>query len=84
MPIPIDGNPIQAYAQPGDVNFVDRNNDGVINADDKTNIGDPNPDYYYGFNFQLNYKAFDLSVYTYGAGGNQICLWCSRLLKTFL
>ncbi|MCO6147965.1 TonB-dependent receptor [Flavobacterium sp. NRK1] len=67
-----DGSPIQPSAQPGDVKFVDRNNDGVINADDKTNIGDPNPDYYYGFNFQLNYKAFDLSVYTYGAGGNQI------------
>lgn len=67
-----DGAPIQPGAVPGDVIFVDRNNDGAITADDKTNIGDPNPDYYYGFNFQLNYKAFDLSVYTYGAGGNQI------------
>ena len=67
-----DGNLIQPSAQPGDVRFVDRNNDGKITADDKTNVGDPNPHYYYGFNFQLNYKAFDLSVYTYGAGGNQI------------
>ncbi|MEE1898301.1 TonB-dependent receptor [Flavobacterium rakeshii] len=66
-----NGNPIQPNAQPGDVKFVDRNGDGVINADDKTNIGDPNPDYYYGLNVQLNYKAFDFSVYTYGAGGNQ-------------
>lgn len=67
-----NGNRIQPGAVPGDVRFVDLNGDGVINADDKTKIGDPNPDYYYGFNFQLNYKAFDLSVYTYGAGGNQI------------
>ena len=66
-----NGNPVQPNAQPGDVKFVDRNGDGVINADDKTNIGDPNPDYYYGLNVQLNYKAFDFSVYTYGAGGNQ-------------
>ncbi len=67
-----NGSLIQPSAQPGDVRFIDRNNDGTINADDKTNIGDPNPDYYYGVSFQLNYKAFDLSVYTYGAGGNQI------------
>ncbi|QEE50862.1 TonB-dependent receptor [Flavobacterium alkalisoli] len=66
-----NGNPIQPNAQPGDVKFVDRNGDGVINADDKTNIGDPNPDYYYGLNVQLNYKAFDFSLYTYGAGGFQ-------------
>ncbi|WP_330443916.1 SusC/RagA family TonB-linked outer membrane protein [Flavobacterium sp. C4GT6] len=66
-----NGNPVQPNAQPGDVKFVDRNGDGVINADDKTKIGDPNPDYYYGLNVQLNYKAFDFSVYTYGAGGNQ-------------
>jgi len=67
-----NGNPVQPSAAPGDVKFVDRNGDGVINADDKTKIGDPNPDFYYGLNFTLNYKAFDLSVYTYGVGGNQI------------
>lgn len=66
-----EGNPIQPGAQPGDVKFIDRNGDGLINQDDKTNIGDPNPDYYYGLSFELNYKAFDLSVYTYGVGGNQ-------------
>ena len=67
-----DGGLIQPGAQPGDVRFVDRNGDGAITADDKTKIGDPNPDFYYGVNFQVNYKAFDLSVYTYGVGGNQI------------
>ncbi|MFP9114861.1 SusC/RagA family TonB-linked outer membrane protein [Flavobacterium sp. RHBU_3] len=67
-----NGTPIQPNAQPGDVKFVDLNGDGAITADDKTKIGDPNPDYYYGISFQLNYKAFDLSVYTYGVAGNQI------------
>lgn len=67
----LNGNPIQPTAVPGDVKFVDLNNDGKIDANDKTQIGDPNPDFYYGFNFQLRYKAFDIAVYTYGAGGNQ-------------
>ncbi|MFL9843568.1 SusC/RagA family TonB-linked outer membrane protein [Flavobacterium rhizosphaerae] len=67
-----NGNLIQPNAMPGDVRFVDRNGDGAITADDKTMVGDPNPDIYYGVSFQLNYKAFDLSVYTYGVGGNQI------------
>jgi TonB-dependent starch-binding outer membrane protein SusC len=67
-----DGNLVQPNAVPGDVRFVDRNGDGAITADDKTMIGDPNPDYSYGISFQLNYKAFDLSVYTYGVAGNQI------------
>jgi TonB-linked SusC/RagA family outer membrane protein len=67
-----EGVLLQPGAQPGDVRFVDRNGDGAITADDKTQIGDPNPDFHYGVNFQLNYKAFDLSVYTYGVGGNQI------------
>lgn len=67
-----NGQLIQPNAQPGDVRFVDRNGDGQITADDKTKIGDPNPDINYGLSFQLNYKAFDLSVYTYGVAGNQI------------
>ncbi|MBC9796389.1 SusC/RagA family TonB-linked outer membrane protein [Sinomicrobium weinanense] len=61
----------QPNARPGDVRFVDLNGDGVINAEDKTKIGDPNPDLTYGFNLNLNYRAFDLSVYTYGVAGNQ-------------
>ncbi|TDO84079.1 TonB-linked SusC/RagA family outer membrane protein [Flavobacterium chryseum] len=62
---------VQPNAQPGDVRFVDLNNDGKIDANDKTKIGNPNPDFTYGLNFDLSYKAFDLSVYTYGVAGNQ-------------
>lgn len=66
-----DGNRIQPYAVPGDVKFVDRNGDGVIDDKDKTQIGNPNPSATYGLNFNVAYKGFDFSVYTYGSGGQQ-------------
>ncbi|HYG38059.1 MAG TPA: TonB-dependent receptor [Cytophagales bacterium] len=62
---------VQPSAVPGDVKFVDLNGDGSINDLDKTMIGDPNPDATYGFNVNLGYKGFDLSIYTYGMAGNQ-------------
>lgn len=62
---------VQPNAVPGDVRFVDLNKDGKIDADDKTKIGDPNPDMTYGVNLDVTYKAFDLSVYTYGVSGSQ-------------
>jgi TonB-dependent starch-binding outer membrane protein SusC len=70
------GTVIMPAAQPGDVKFKDLNDDGVINEDDKVKIGDPNPKVIYSFNVNLDYKGFDLSVTTYGVGGNQIArMW---------
>jgi TonB-linked SusC/RagA family outer membrane protein len=66
------GNKLQPTAQPGDVRYVDLNGDGVINADDKTKIGDPNPDFTFGFNVALDYKNFDFLVQASGVAGNQI------------
>jgi TonB-linked SusC/RagA family outer membrane protein len=62
---------VQPNASPGDVRFVDLNGDGKIDANDKTKIGNPNPDVTYGVNFDLSYKAFDISVNTYGTAGGQ-------------
>lgn len=62
---------VQPNAVPGDVRFVDLNGDGQIDANDKTQIGDPNPDINYGVNLELSYKAFDLSINTYGIAGGQ-------------
>lgn len=62
---------VQPNAVPGDVRFVDLNGDGKIDANDKTKIGDPNPDITYGFNMEVTYKAFDFSIYTYGVAGSQ-------------
>jgi TonB-dependent starch-binding outer membrane protein SusC len=66
------GGKIQPNAQPGDVKYVDLNNDGVIDANDKTKIGDPNPDVTFGFNIALDYKGFDFLVQASGVAGNQI------------
>ena len=62
----------QPDAQPGDLIFKDLNNDGQIDDQDKTMIGDPNPDLTYGINFGLQWKGLDFSVLGYGVAGNQI------------
>jgi len=57
---------------PGDLRYVDVNGDGVINNDDRTDIGSPLPDFTVGFNFQIDYRGFDLGVYTYASMGNEL------------
>ncbi len=57
---------------PGDVIFADLNKDGVINDDDKTEIGNPNPDVTMGLSINLGYKGFDLGIVANGAFGHQI------------
>ena len=67
-----DGVKIQPNAQPGDFIFADLNNNGSIDDDDRTFIGDPNPDLIYGFNIGLSWKNFDLSLAFQGMLGNDI------------
>ena len=59
-------------AVPGDVKIVDQNGDGVIDLNDRTFIGNPNPDFIYGFNFNINYKRFNASILFNGVFGNDI------------
>jgi TonB-linked SusC/RagA family outer membrane protein len=61
-----------ANAQPGDLRFVDVNGDGVINADDRTNIGDPIPDATMGLNLQLEYKGIDFTAFVFASLGNDM------------
>jgi len=56
----------------GDIRFKDLNGDGVINADDRTIIGDPNPDFTFGFNNTFSFLNFDVSVYLQGSVGAEI------------
>ncbi len=57
---------------PGDIRFIDLNSDGVINADDRTYIGNPNPKFIYAMNNSFSYVGFDLSVFLQGVYGNKI------------
>ena len=67
-----DGKKIQPAAEPGDIKFVDANNDGVINDDDRVFQGSPFPDFTFALNCNLRYKNFDLSIGLQGVLGNKI------------
>lgn len=58
--------------RPGDFKFKDVNGDGVINAEDRTVIGNPTPKFTYGTSINLNYKNITLGVDLGGVYGNQI------------
>lgn len=56
----------------GDIKWRDLNGDGVINSDDQTVIGDPNPDWTFGFNNSFSYGPISLDVYVLGSIGGDI------------
>ena len=68
----VDTHSIQPGAEPGDIRFRDLNNDGVINDDDRTVIGNPNPTHMFSLGNNLTYKGFELSIYLQGVAGNKI------------
>ncbi|MEP6261427.1 MAG: TonB-dependent receptor [Gillisia sp.] len=72
----VDAHPSQAAlganAAPGDIRYVDVNGDGVINTDDRTNIGDPIPNVIMGLNINFNYKNWDFVSYTFASLGNDM------------
>ena len=63
---------LQSNVQPGDVKYVDVDHNGVINANDKVDLGNGLPKYTFGFNFNLGWKGFDLSANFTGAAGFKI------------
>jgi TonB-linked SusC/RagA family outer membrane protein len=63
---------VQDKARPGDLKYVDVNEDGVISDADRTYLGSPFPKFTYGFNLGFEYKGFDLSMAFYGVHGNKI------------
>lgn len=67
-----DGKKIQPAAEPGDIKFVDANNDGVINDDDRVFQGSPFPDFTFALNGNMRYKNFDLSIGLQEVLGNKI------------
>ena len=57
---------------PGDIRFVDLNQDGIINSNDRTFIGNPTPDFTYGINADFTWKNFDASLFIQGVEGNEV------------
>lgn len=64
--------PGQTSIKPGDLKIVDRDGNKVINSEDKTNIGNPYPDFTYGLNLTAAYKNFDFNCFISGVQGNDI------------
>ena len=64
----------------GDYIYEDRNNDGVIDDDDMTFIGNPEPKFTWGFGNTFSYKGFDLSIQFSGSYGNKIMNYQRRFL----
>lgn len=68
----VDAHATQTDATLGDLRYVDQNGDGVINGDDRVNLGDPIPDVTMGLNLGFNYKNFDFTAYAFASIGNDI------------
>ncbi len=56
----------------GGEKFKDVNGDGKLDSQDKTIIGNPNPDFIFGFNNDFSYKNLDLNIFFQGSQGGQI------------
>ncbi len=68
----VKAHAVQPGAEAGDIRFRDLNNDGIINENDRTVIGNPNPTWLFSMNNRLTYKGFELSIYLQGVSGNKI------------
>nr|MBX2876567.1 SusC/RagA family TonB-linked outer membrane protein [Saprospiraceae bacterium] len=66
----------------GDFNYLDLDNDGDIDDDDRTFLGDAIPDLSFGLNFTANYKDFDFGLFIQGVSG--IDIWNGKRLQFIL
>ena len=63
---------LQPNSKPGDPKFEDVNKDGKIDSDDRTIIGNANPDVIFGLTNNFAWKGFDLSIFFQGSIGNDL------------
>lgn len=66
----------------GDAKFVDKNNDKVIDANDRYVIGNPNPDFYGGFNNSFSYKNWRLNALFTFSVGNDVYNYTRTVLES--
>src|SRR5690606_31836759 len=70
--------------RPGDIKLRDVNEDGTVNSNDRTMIGNPTPDFYYGLSLSTAYKNFDLNLEFQGVYGNEIMrTWNQNQFATY-
>lgn len=77
----------QAEAGPGRFRYADTDGNGVITADDRTVLGNPNPNFNYGLNIGLTYKNWDFNAFLYGVAGAEIynnVRWYTDFFSSFL
>lgn len=63
---------VQPDAQPGDLRFVNTNDDDVLNDEDKQFLGSGLPDLEYGITFNASYRGVDFSLFLQGSSGAEI------------
>ena len=73
----------RAATKAGDRYFADITGDGVVNADDRTSLGNPQPKFFGGLNLDATYKAWDINLYFYGSYGNKILNYVESNLESF-
>ncbi|MCL1616594.1 TonB-dependent receptor [Bacteroides sp. ET71] len=64
----------------GDIKYKDLNGDGVIDENDRTNLGSPMPKFTFGWTNTFRYKNFDLSLFINGSVGNKVFNYMSMSL----
>jgi TonB-dependent starch-binding outer membrane protein SusC len=65
-------SPLSGYFTQGALKFVDVNNDNIINADDRTELGNAYPDYTWGITNAFSYKGIDISFTFQGVQGGKV------------
>ena len=68
----VDSHATQTNASPGDLRYVDINEDGQITEDDRTYIGDPIAPWNMGLNLSMDWKRWDFGLYLFSSLGNEI------------
>lgn len=68
----IANGPAYDGARVGGFKYADINNDGVIDGDDRTVIGNPHPDFIYSLSLSAEYKRFDINMFFNGSQGNDL------------
>jgi TonB-linked SusC/RagA family outer membrane protein len=66
------GGTYQTDAGVGRFKYADINHDGKITADDRTELGNPNPTFSSGLNLDFSYKSWDLNMFLYASVGSKI------------